>query len=477
MASLDTFSNELFELSPSLGELNPHAIVGINVEGLFGYLDYPLRAPQEHRDICRKLLVLYGDNGSGKTTILNLLYHMLSPEMKAGHRSAIAKVIFKRFEIALADGTTLRATRPRAESGSYVLTLGLPDGTRQEAKLTATERLKLIDSAQEDAALEELIKLLGPIGTTAYYLRDDRKILGEKRDNRRAASGITWTTLGGPVRNKQGDWDVMTMSRGDDDEAEDTLTKALARAVKKLNSDLHRELSDKMREGEASANTIYENVVRGIVMETEPASADGPEHSIAELAQQLRELASRVEQAKEYRIGSPETLQKMSSLLDSAPGHTRAVLASVLRPYIDGLRARIETLTAVINRYETLVETINSFLTAKRATLDLDSGLQVISRMGGPLPVEALSSGERQLLLILIRSTLLGGSRKLFIIDEPEISLNVKWQRRLLPAILRCVQNSPVQVVAASHSVPLITPFEQNVFRLRSPKRPDNARS
>jgi energy-coupling factor transporter ATP-binding protein EcfA2 len=475
MPATEAIPSELFPISPSLGELNPHAIIGIEVEGLFGYLDYSLCPPTEHRDLCRKLLVLYGDNGSGKTTILNLLYHMLSPEMTAGHRSAIAKVIFKRFEIELADGTMLSATRPTAERGSYTLALCQSNGTATEAKLTVNEGQKLVDSPEKNAALEQLMSQLQPIGTTAYYLRDDRKILGEKRASRKASGEIHWG-ITRHVKNALGDWEMVTQASADEDDEDDTLTKALTRAVKQLNADLHRELSDKMREGEASANTIYENVVRGIVLETQPSSSEGQENSIVDLTQQLRELASRVEQSKQYRIGSPETLQKMVRLLDEAPGHTRKVLFSVLRPYVDGLKARIETLTAVINRYETLVETINSFLSAKRATLNLDSGLRIISRMGAPLPVDALSSGERQLLLILIRSTLLGGHRKLFIIDEPEISLNIKWQRRLLPAILRCVQNSPVQVVTASHSVPLITPFEQNVFRLKSPKTSNNAR-
>ena len=52
----------------SLGQgHNPHAIVRITVEKLFGQFTYELPTKDDFSDISN-LFILYGDNGSGKTT-------------------------------------------------------------------------------------------------------------------------------------------------------------------------------------------------------------------------------------------------------------------------------------------------------------------------------------------------------------------------------------------------------------------------
>ncbi len=82
-------------------------VARVAVTELFGQYNY--RLPQEGR--LSDAAILYGDNGSGKTTLLNLIFHMLSPAGNRGHRTAIASVPFRRFEIELSDGTTFSATR------------------------------------------------------------------------------------------------------------------------------------------------------------------------------------------------------------------------------------------------------------------------------------------------------------------------------------------------------------------------------
>jgi predicted ATPase len=63
----------------------------------------------------------------------------------------------------------------------------------------------------------------------------------------------------------------------------------------------------------------------------------------------------------------------------------------------------------------------------------------------------------------------------LFIIDEPEISLNAKWQRKLIPALLACVQTSNVQFILATHSVEIITGHREFLARLQPRSKRPNA--
>lgn len=63
-----------------------------------------------------------------------------------------------------------------------------------------------------------------------------------------------------------------------------------------------------------------------------------------------------------------------------------------------------------------------------------------------------LSSGERNLLSLLTTFLIIGTNQKsnFYLIDEPELSLNLKWQREILPLLSQL--NPNVQIIAASHS-------------------------
>lgn len=92
-------------------EQAPISIVRIDVEKLFGKYTYSLPDEDIRQENYSSLLIMYGDNGCGKTTVLKLLFHVLSPALRRGHRSFIARVPFKSFSVLLADGTRITVRR------------------------------------------------------------------------------------------------------------------------------------------------------------------------------------------------------------------------------------------------------------------------------------------------------------------------------------------------------------------------------
>ncbi|MGN7780195.1 AAA family ATPase [Mycolicibacterium sp. 22603] len=79
------------------------------------------------------------------------------------------------------------------------------------------------------------------------------------------------------------------------------------------------------------------------------------------------------------------------------------------------------------------------------------------------IPLEKLSAGERQLLRILLEIMIADSSA--VIIDEPELSMHVDWQRELVHAMR--VVNPHCQMILATHSpeVMALVPSE-NIFEL-----------
>ena len=76
------------------------------------------------------------------------------------------------------------------------------------------------------------------------------------------------------------------------------------------------------------------------------------------------------------------------------------------------------------------------------------------SQLGEVLRHYQLSSGEKQMLAILL--TVLVEDRKPYVLfmDEPEVSLHFEWQKRLIELILKL--NPNVQLIVATHSPAVI---------------------
>ena len=76
------------------------------------------------------------------------------------------------------------------------------------------------------------------------------------------------------------------------------------------------------------------------------------------------------------------------------------------------------------------------------------------SQIGETLVPYQLSSGEKQMLAILLTVLVEDNQRYVLFMDEPEVSLHVEWQKRLIDL---CVELNPnVQIILTTHSPAVI---------------------
>ena len=73
---------------------------------------------------------------------------------------------------------------------------------------------------------------------------------------------------------------------------------------------------------------------------------------------------------------------------------------------------------------------------------------------GDTLHPYQLSSGEKQLLVILLTVLVQDGQPSVLFMDEPEVSLHIEWQQRLIELIRRLNHN--VQIILTTHSPAVI---------------------
>ena len=82
---------------------------------------------------------------------------------------------------------------------------------------------------------------------------------------------------------------------------------------------------------------------------------------------------------------------------------------------------------------------------------------------GSSVPLQSLSSGEKQLLQLLLE--ILASDNHTVMIDEPELSMHVDWQERLVASMQRV--NPHCQLLLATHSPEIIAEVNpENVFEL-----------
>ncbi|MDR0335037.1 MAG: ATP-binding protein [Methanomassiliicoccaceae archaeon] len=99
---------------------------------------------------------------------------------------------------------------------------------------------------------------------------------------------------------------------------------------------------------------------------------------------------------------------------------------------------------------------MNSFLSDKDMTIDAKGHITFVLDNGMTIPVKDMSSGEKQIFIILYRLLFQTLPGSFVMIDEPEISLHVSWQQRIGPVLKDVARLRDLQIVAATHSPQIV---------------------
>lgn len=87
-------------------------------------------------------------------------------------------------------------------------------------------------------------------------------------------------------------------------------------------------------------------------------------------------------------------------------------------------------------------------------TIVRDSNEIFFNQYGETIPPYLLSSGEKQLLVIMLTTLVQENRPCVLFMDEPEISLHIEWQKRLI-TLIRTL-NPNVQIILCTHSPAII---------------------
>jgi predicted ATPase len=105
----------------------------------------------------------------------------------------------------------------------------------------------------------------------------------------------------------------------------------------------------------------------------------------------------------------------------------------------------------ISERIQKLFSSIDNLFNNTRKKIEIDSTNNIVFKNDtGTITLEQLSSGEKQLLLILFKVFLMDDEPYVLFMDEPEISLHISWQQDMIKTLREL--NPNCQLIIATHS-------------------------
>ncbi|MBP0021120.1 MAG: AAA family ATPase [Cyanobacteria bacterium SBLK] len=438
----------------------PRYIKHIKAEGVLGRFDID----QEFK---QGVNVLYGKNGTGKTTLLHILANLLN-----GDYERFAFTEFNTIEATLDDNTTVLVSKYESNRDSLI------DVIVNNEKITESLSVNEIKKHESSKEFDFERKLalgrpltdyndIDPILPVAYFpafrtiieawgsAESKTMFTYNKQKIQRSSTNFS--------RQLFGDF-VPSLSYPSPIEIEIELSQEIHKALSKI------EYADREYFGNLLPS-IFE------ILSTNPHSSNDNFSSETENSDMiLEEINTLVKKLEKYPITTVPNVMQLRKSVSSfqAKEKSKGIAEQILDIYRKALREVVVVQEESFKKIETYLNSVNSFLEEKTIEISWIASIErIVERksigikfdVGQPEKItsisRALSSGERQIVTLLYAATQMSKQQIVFI-DEPEISLHVDWQRHLLKKMSE--QLGERQIIVCTHSPVIGADYEDEVI-------------
>lgn len=380
------------------------------------------------RTLHRTINVFWGPNGGGKTSLLRILHGALENDVKS-----LRRVPFDRAEVLI---------RVPLNGALYRRTLEMPSGDDDPG-----------DGDFDDAFAQER---LVPVGDGLWQEVPEGQSLG-------------WTTetIEGPTSR---------LDSGDARNVKTSVNRNLSHAylpISRLSRPGYRARHHLTPYDDIFSDQGLDDAFAEQVTDTWRKYMTGTLSSIQRIQQKgLAEILATLFQGdvmppdSDDQKADPDTAQEVVSeflaqqhfnlVLDRENFRARYASDAALPKVVAQIREVQREIEQVTTPQETLQSIVEEMfqgkkhlqLTAKRLAepIRVDLG-------GKEIPLQSLSSGEKQLIRLLLE--VLSAKDMTVMIDEPELSMHVDWQRRLVDSMQQV--NPHCQLLLATHSPEIVS--------------------
>lgn len=434
------------------------SIVEVVVEGLHDQFDFEIK-------LHPGLNIIYGKNGRGKTTLLHLLANIVELDFQR-----FSYLQFNRIAVRNSRKDLLELIKEKVSKPPQVLLNG------QAMSFTDT------NESLSDADLAQLREILGPQPTylpafrsilersradsSAYYRAHERRdteyedvLNREVKSLRESAQGTMPSTpyvMNQLQQEAAGVADKTLLCRQwfggfvpiirypSVADVENSLSEEWRRAALEISG----------REQQMFEETFV-SIFRIISGFGGPSTTESNEKLIASISDLLTDHEAQIGNTEPRPVFS--RLQETVQSLDTSKYPLHGIDKSLLELYRQFLEERNSERRRAFQKTRDFEMSINRFLDSKTLRIGntqlrqrTRSQVVVATERGSSYGLYALSSGERQILTMLYSASRTRFQSGIFLIDEPELSLHIDWQRIILQELQK--QAPERQLIACTHS-------------------------
>ena len=436
----------------------------IAVHRLFGRFNHDLTFNPSER-----IAIMYGPNGFGKTMILRIIDTLFNRSLRS-----LSRIPFEELHVIFDDSSRLTVERISDESPPHLVYVS---SQQQRYTFTPSQQVRPQELNVPLGAIEDILPLT-QVGPSEW--RDDKT--GEILD-----LDDVLTTYGDelPVEVEKREAGIPDWLREikaslpvrliDTERLTDLSSYGRRLGHRRINRHIAPErtvrryserLGDMVQQTLTEYATLSQSLDRSFParLVEEPTSESLSTAGLSQILANVEELRSEFVDAglltQEHETLSVPVIETIETM--------DASRRSVLAVYAQDAREKLGVFDDLYAKVKTFLRIANSRLLYKHVSVS-QRGMKVSTSDGSDLQPEMLSSGEQHEIVLLF--DLLFGTKKnsLILVDEPELSLHVAWQREMLKDLQEMAVLSDFRALLATHSPQIIGPRWDLTIQLQGP--------
>lgn len=422
-----------------------------------------------------KLTILTGDNGSGKTTMLNIINDILNETYED-----LFKYKFTAIEILYNDKETIIF-----RENNRTLSIIPKKNLGYEFNLEDLEKINLKDieginniikKDEEDNEFDDydmynMMRKIGKYPTLYFptYRRSEVELTELLLDSKRVK--MYYNRRFNRVKN------LKNTVVGINNEDLEEIVKRHWISISKIESDILNSFIGEMFLSFLKISNITDNILDEIEVEEinnklkEIFTRTQLSKNINSIDSKINSYTDTIKKAKDVKSVVDKVLSKedvdmkeLDNMLEKLERRRFASysLANIL-DVIQLYKEKCENIEKYKAPFKNLEDELNEFLSPKKVMVE--NGVLYFIQDANKLTFDDLSAGEKQLVAMFSYIYLAVKKNGIVMIDEIEISLHINWQRNIISKLIE--KREDIQFIISTHSPSILSDYRKNGVKIK----------